>query len=166
MNFFNGKVFEPTTVEFCIDVNANVTQVCPVVYDIEADRFIWIDKSIALEGRCLNPRNEKSMETVDLMIRRFCKNTNPTPSVGDLFAAYAAVNNNLVDDPTKADIIVTMNKDDYADMELKEGVDIISAFDIDRISAEFMGGNLELPEVDISSESIESDINEFEDIEY
>jgi len=162
---FNGEIFEPSTVEFCIDLNSNTKQTIPVVYDIEADKFIWIDKSVNINRGLINPDNNESMETVGLMIKRFCQNTNPTPSVGDLFAAYAATGGQLVTNPTEADIIIAMNKDDYADMELKENVDIISAFDMDRISAEFMGGNKELPEVEVVTESVESD-HDVDDIEH
>lgn len=168
---FDGKIFEPTTVEFCIDVNTNATQSVPVIYDIEAERFIWIDKPIDRFRAGLHVRTNESLETMVPVMKRFGPNTNPTPSVGDLFAAYAAVSGTLVTNPADADIIIAFNKDSYADMTLKDNVDIISVFDMDRISAEFMCPANLLPDINqtaVVTNECQYDFcnEEFTDIEY
>ena len=156
---FNGEVFEPTTVECCIDLNTNATQTVPVIYDIEADCFIWIDKPIEAHG-IINPHNSKTLETIDFIIKRFSPSMNPTPSVADLFMAYAAANNGtIVDSPEQADLIIAFDKDDCAEVPIKDGARVLSSFEMDVISAEFMSAK-DAPEIPVETTIESSEFDE------
>jgi len=162
---FNGRIYEPSTVDMYIDLNSNSKQTIPVIYDIEADKYIWIDKSITGVYGIINPENEKTIETLDLMIKRYAPASNPTPSVSDLFMAYAmATNSNLVSNISEADIVVSMNKDSIDTSLLKENAVVYSAFEMDEISARFMASDVNLLRSEvITTEDIELDsIDELE----
>lgn len=46
----SGEIFEPSTVEMCMDVNAESTVAIPVIFDCKERKFIWCDMNLGIEN--------------------------------------------------------------------------------------------------------------------
>lgn len=159
-NNFNGQLFEPATVETLIDLNSAATTDIPLIYDVDRDEFIWVDKPLERERGLQNVANEKYMEATAALIHRYTNNY--TPSLGDLVASYLYAGKAVeVDDPSQADVIFTLNPAEYTEnkeLQLKSDVHIVAASDFDYIASELMAaGSPEQNESDRVPEQNESD---------
>ena len=135
-----GEIYEPKTVDICIDLNSNTTQTVPVIYNLETDQIYWLDKPYNVKGNVLrNAASEQSRAAIASMINRL--ETSVTPTVMDLFSAHINYREDLeyTDSIETADIVVCVRPEDVAG-KTKSDAQIISALDIDKISAEWMRG--------------------------
>ena len=133
-----GEIYEPKTVDICIDLNSNTTQTVPVIYNLETDQIYWLDKPYNVKGNVLrNAASEQSRAAIASMINRL--ETSVTPTVMDLFSAHINCREDLeyADSIETADIVVCVRSEDVAG-KTKSDAQIISALDIDKISAEWM----------------------------
>ena len=136
-NAFNGQIFEPSTVETIIDLNSAATTTIPLIYDVEKDAFIWVDKPLEHAYGLQNTANVEYMDATKALIHRYCNNY--TPSLMDLMTAYIAAGKAVeVADPKEADTIFTLYPDHYMDLQLNKNTQIISASDVDYIASELM----------------------------
>lgn len=152
-NKFNGQIFEPSTVETLIDLNSEATATVPLIYDVEKDEFIWVDKPLEQARGIQNIANVAYMNATAALIHRYTNNY--TPSLGDLVASYVyAGKAEEVSDPAVADVIFTMKPDMYTEnkeLPLKPDVKIVSASDFDYIASELMATNEKEQEAEIDS---------------
>lgn len=132
-----GEIFEPSTVKYKIDLTQNATNTTPVIYDVVKNRLIWIDKSL---GASLTfPTTEGTVGASSAITYKATHNL--TNNMYELMKCQAEARaTEIVTDITKADTVFVSKRIDAKALGLKEDVVVISAHDLDRINAEFMGG--------------------------
>lgn len=149
-NEFNGQIFEPSTVEALIDLNSESTATVPLIYDVEKDEFIWVDKPLERERGLQNIANVAYMNATEALIHRYTNNY--TPSLGDLVAAYVyAGKATEVSEPTEADMIFTMKPELYTEnkeMPLQPDAKVVSTNDFDYIASELMAAGKKEPDIE------------------
>ena len=149
-NEFNGQIFEPSTVEALIDLNSESTATVPLIYDVEKDEFIWVDKPLERERGLQNIANVAYMNATEALIHRYTNNY--TPSLGDLVAAYVyAGKATEVSEPTEADMIFTMKPELYTEnneMPLQPDAKVVSTNDFDYIASELMAAGKKEPDLE------------------
>lgn len=155
-NDFNGEIFEPSTVESLIDLNSSSTTMIPVIYDVEKDEFIWIDKPLSHAYGIQNIENKVYQDARKALIHRYTNNYSP--SFGDLIGSYLYAGKAVeVTDPSEADMIFTAHPDKYIatdnrSLPLKEDARIVSAYDIDFVASELMAEKELTPESSVVSD--------------
>lgn len=149
-NEFNGQIFEPSTVEALIDLNSESTATVPLIYDVEKDEFIWVDKPLEHEKGLQNIANVAYMNATEALIHRYTNNY--TPSLGDLVAAYVCAGKATeVFEPTEADMIFTMKPELYTEnkeLPLQPDAKVVSTNDFDYIASELMAAGKKEPDIE------------------
>lgn len=134
---FNGQIYEPSTVECCVDINTKSTQTIPAIYDLEQDRFIWLDQPIrTFDEEIQNIYHSEFREQMKLLIEY--QNQRCSGDLYQLFAFHALNRGELVNDIKDADIIFTKKDLDRAELGISEEVEIVSAHDYSKIVSEFL----------------------------
>ena len=97
-----GKVIEPSEFQGNIAIGGKARINTPVIYDVEKNRFTWIDESRSLEG-IANVENGVAMTAIQAAIER--AEQNVTPTIKELVECYAlnGEKNEIVDSPLEAD---------------------------------------------------------------
>lgn len=138
---FLGKVFEPSQLENCITLNSDGTTTVPLVYDVEADKVIWLDMTLNNSNLHMlrNTENPLIMGSVMAEIER--AQNNPYPSIKDVVECYAMHNGELTDNIQEADTVFTRENVDAEKLGIKEEARVITGFDLDILSKEFSGND-------------------------
>ena len=134
---FNGEIYEPSTVESCVDINTKATQTIPAVYDIVTGQMIWLDQPIRdLSDQLKNTQNTEFREQMKLMIEY--QDHSPRGNLYELFALHAQARGELVTDIHDADIIFSRKELDKDALGIAEETEVISTNDYSRIVSEFL----------------------------
>lgn len=140
---FCGEPFEISQIEDPIRLDSNSTLEVPFIYDVDEDKYYWVDTNINIYG-IRNVQNIESISTA--MCEIYNIKHNNYPDMKQLFDAYARNNGTIVDNIEDADTIFLSKPQDAQKLHLKEDATIISAYDLDTISKEFCGVRGKLPE--------------------
>lgn len=143
----SGEIFEPTTVNMIMDINAEGTVAIPVIFDCVERKFIWCDMNLGIESSKYGGNNlESNLSGVNAVCYAMT-HLNKT-NLYDLAMINAIARGNIVNDRNKADIIfsndttvpfeVIVEKDAETGEEKnviknKPNVPIITAFDTDYV---------------------------------
>ena len=137
---FMGEVFEPSQLENCITLNSDGTTTVPMYYDVDEDRFHWLDMTIT-QGNAMPRYSDNPFVMTQVMSEIEIAQNNPYPDMKSLFECYAMHNGELVDDITQADTVFVRNNVDREKLGIQETARVITAFDLDIISKEFSGND-------------------------
>lgn len=121
----SGEIFEPSTVQNRIDVNAESTTCVPVIFDCIDRQFIWCDMTYDILNNISNTIENGSNKVIEIVkaiidIGR--------PNLYDLIVLNTCARGNLVFDPKMADIIFSNDKHIIED---NDDVRIVTAYDTD-----------------------------------
>ncbi len=158
---FLGKDYEPSAVETKIELNTKARAITTVMYDVEKDRFIWIEKELnnsrtqyhALSGVAAQLYNYTQLER---------------PQLYDLIKLHAESRGEIVDTPEEADIVFREER-----LDLPENIKVISPYDAEVFVSEFLDGEYReenIPERLRETEEIEepnnilSEISDFDEV--
>lgn len=148
----SGEIFEPTTVNMIMDVNAEGVTAIPVIFDCVERKFIWCDMNLGIER---NHHGGINLESNISGVTATCYAMTHLnkPNIYDLAMLNAMARGTVVTDRNEADIIfsndttvpfeIVVEKDETTGEEkrvVKDKVDvpIITSFDTDY----FMGNLL------------------------
>lgn len=148
----SGEIFEPTTVNMVMDVNAEGVTAIPVIFDCVERKFIWCDMNLGIER---NHHGGINLESNISGVTATCYAMTHLnkPNIYDLAMLNAMARGTVVTDRNEADIIfsndttvpfeIVIEKDETTGEEkrvVKDKVDvpIITSFDTDY----FMGNLL------------------------
>lgn len=148
----SGEVFEPSTVDMSIDVNANSSTAIPVIFDCETREFIWTDLSLGLTN-CWNGgiNLESNIDNVTAACYAMCNLSKP--NLYSLINFNATSRGRIVTNRNEADIIfsndltvptevVEVENEKTGEKKLvereKSDVKIITAFDLDYIVGQLL----------------------------
>lgn len=148
----SGEIFEPTTVEMVMDVNAEGKTAIPVIFDCVERKFIWCDMNLGIDSYHRGGINlESNLSGVTATC--YAMTHLNKPNLYDLAMLNAMARGTVVTDRNEADLIfsndktipfeIVVEKDETTGEEkrvVKDKVDvpIISCFDTDY----FMGNLL------------------------
>ena len=143
----SGEIFEPTTVNMVMDVNAEGTVAIPVVFDCVERKFIWCDMNLGIENSYYGGNNlESNLSGVTATC--YAMTHLNKPNIYDLATLNAIARGTIVDSRNEADIIfsndtaipfeIVVEKDEKTGEEKrvvkdKLNIPIITAFDADYI---------------------------------
>lgn len=121
----SGEIFEPSTVQDRIDVNAESTTCVPVIFDCINREFIWCDMTYDILANISNTIENGSNKVIEIVkaiidIGR--------PNLYDLIVLNACARGNLVSDPKTADIIFS---NDQHIIEDNDDARFVTAYDTD-----------------------------------
>ena len=121
----SGEIFEPSTVQDRIDVNAESTTCVPVIFDCINREFIWCDMTYNILTNISNTIENGSNKVIEIVkaiidIGR--------PNLYDLIVLNACARGNLVSDPKTADIIFS---NDQHIIEDNDSARFVTAYDTD-----------------------------------
>ena len=148
----SGEIFEPTTVNMVMDVNAEGVTAIPVIFDCVERKFIWCDMNLAIESSHCGGNNLESNLT-GVTATCYAMTHLNKPNIYDLAMLNAMARGTVVTDRNEADIIfsndttvpfeIVVEKDETTGEDkrvVKDKVDvpIITSFDTDY----FMGNLL------------------------
>lgn len=148
----SGEIFEPTTVNMVMDVNAEGVTAIPVIFDCVERKFIWCDMNLGIERSHYGGINLESNLT-GVTATCYAMTHLNKPNIYDLAMLNAMARGTVVTDRNEADIIfsndttvpfeIIVEKDETTGEEkrvVKDKVDvpIITSFDTDY----FMGNLL------------------------
>lgn len=152
---FNGEVIELSTIEDPIKLNAPTNSEMPMIYDVDKDKYTWLDSKDIFKG-IFNVDNDVQVLTTQAKIYQL--DHNFIPNMYDLFTVYAQSNGQIVDDITKADTVFLSKDQDLAELNLKENAKVIFAKELDTVSAEYCAKQKILDDLNIER-TLESDID-------
>lgn len=143
----SGEIFEPTTVDMVMDVNAEGTVAIPVIFDCVERKFIWCDMNLGIESRRYGGNNiESNLSGVNATC--YAMTHLNKPNLYDLVMLNALARGTVVASRNEADIIfsndttvpyeIVVEKDETTGEEKrvvkdKPNVPIITAFDTDYV---------------------------------
>lgn len=148
----SGEIFEPTTVNMVMDVNAEGVTAIPVIFDCVERKFIWCDMNLGIERSHHGGINLES-NISGVTATCYAMTHLNKPNIYDLAMLNAMARGTVVTDRNEADIIfsndttvpfeIVIEKDETTGEEKrvvkdKVGVPIITSFDTDY----FMGNLL------------------------
>lgn len=148
----SGEIFEPTTVNMVMDVNAEGVTAIPVIFDCVERKFIWCDMNLGIERSHHGGINLES-NISGVTATCYAMTHLNKPNIYDLAMLNAMARGTVVTDRNEADIIfsndttvpfeIVVEKDETTGEEkrvVKDKVDvpIITSFDTDY----FMGNLL------------------------
>jgi hypothetical protein len=134
---FNGQVFEPSTVECCVDINTHARQTIPAVYDVENETFLWMDEPIrGIDNDLTNAANPGFQEQLRLMMDYDSQGIRG--SLAQLFSLHAMSRGEITEDIAEADTVFLLKDADPAALPVKEGAEVVTLRDFSRITSEFL----------------------------
>ena len=139
---FNGEIYEPSTVNACIDLNTNSTQSMVVIFDLENDRFVWLDKSLTTERAGLDNYNSHLASAIEAVLHEIEQDYRP--NMQQLFYMHVHgrdANTALTNDITEAQTVFVSKPIDAIEHNLKEDAKVITAYDLSIIQDVFMNHN-------------------------
>lgn len=141
----SGEIFEPTTVNMVMDVNAEGVTAIPVIFDCVERKFIWCDMNLGIERSHHGGINLES-NISGVTATCYAMTHLNKPNIYDLAMLNAMARGTVVDSRNEADIIfsndttipfeIVVEKDEQTGEEKrvvkdKPEVPIITAFDLD-----------------------------------
>lgn len=150
----SGEIFEPSTVDMSIDVNAEGVTAIPVIFDCKTKEFIWCDMNLAMSQNrysCWGNNLESNMRGVTAVC--YAMTHLSKPNLYSLIAFNAMTRGMMVDNRNDADIIfsndttppveiVEVEDEKTSKVKLvervKSDVQIITAYDTDYIMGQLL----------------------------
>ena len=141
----SGEIFEPTTVNMVMDVNAEGVTAIPVIFDCVERKFIWCDMNLGIERSHHGGINLES-NISGVTATCYAMTHLNKPNIYDLAMLNAIARGTVVDSRNEADIIfsndttipfeIVVEKDEQTGEEKrvvkdKPEVPIITAYDLD-----------------------------------
>lgn len=139
----DGEIFEPSTVETAIKLQANDTTSVPVLFDCVERRFIWMDMNLDIYGAryyaCPN-NAATNFNRVKSICEAFADIAKP--NMYSLIALNAEARGKIVSDMGKADIIFKPDKspvfrENPGEEEATE-IPVITPYDVDYFMGELL----------------------------
>lgn len=144
-NMDSGEIFEPSTVDMAIDLNAQSTQEIPVVFDLKTREFVWCD--LSGNGNCGFRGNSIECNLKGTITSCYAAVNLRKPSLYDAIVLNAVARGEIVEDRNEADIIFSndtsdvfityTNEDGEEVTEVKE-VPKYTAYDLDYYMAQML----------------------------
>ena len=165
---FKGEIINPTEIATSYRLTQDARATVPLLYDLKEDKYIWIDKDIAI-GRISSAVDDISRNKASIVL--YEAKHNDYPSIGEMAERYVKANGGeIVKDIKEADIVFSFGNIDTEELGLKEGVEVISSFELDKLSAEFSNAvdTTEKDETDhdmVDDESDDADYDEYDDVD-
>lgn len=118
-----GEIFEPSTVKNKLDITSNSKQLLVTVFDIEKKEYIWADSPVSLNNVYYPNNVDNSKASISYTLQGLVEMKKA--NMYDLMEMHVKARGNLVNDKTKADVVISLN----------EG---ITPFDAEVIASQFM----------------------------
>lgn len=150
----SGEIFEPSTVDMSIDVNAEGVTAIPVIFDCKTKEFIWCDMNLAMSQNrysCWGNNLESNMRGVTAVC--YAMTHLSKPNLYSLIAFNAMARGMMVDNRNDADIIFSNDTTPPVEIvevedektgkvklveRVKSDVQIITAYDTDYIMGQLL----------------------------
>lgn len=131
---FKGELINPTEVNTSYRLTQDTRATVPLIYDVKDDKYTWVDKDISVRG-ISTAVDKVSRDKTSIVL--YESKHNDYPSIGELAERYVKANGGeIVKDMKDADLIFSFGNIDQEGLGLKEGVEIISSLELDKISSE------------------------------
>lgn len=143
----SGEVFEPSTVDMCIDVTAEGVTAIPVIFDCQTREFIWCDMNLAMNqnrSHYFGNNLESNLHGVTAVC--YAMTHLSKPNLYSLIRLNAMARGRIVTDRNEADIIFSNDTTPPVEVvevedektgkkklveQIKSDVQIITAYDTD-----------------------------------
>lgn len=150
----SGEIFEPSTVDMSIDVNAEGVTAIPVIFDCKTKEFIWCDMNLAMSQNrysCWGNNLESNLRGVTAVC--YAMTHLSKPNLYSLIAFNAMARGMMVDNRNDADIIFSNDTTPPVEIvevedektgkvklveRVKSDVQIITAYDTDYIMSQLL----------------------------
>lgn len=150
----SGEIFEPSTVDMSIDVNAEGVTAIPVIFDCKTKEFIWCDMNLAMSQNrysCWGNNLESNMRGVTAVC--YAMTHLSKPNLYSLIVFNAMARGMMVDNRNDADIIFSNDTTPPVEIvevedektgkvklveRVKSDVQIITAYDTDYIMGQLL----------------------------
>lgn len=150
----SGEIFEPSTVDMSIDVNAEGVTAIPVIFDCKTKEFIWCDMNLAMSQNrysCWGNNLESNLRGVTAVC--YAMTHLSKPNLYSLIAFNAMARGMMVDNRNDADIIFSNDTTPPVEIvevedektgkvklveRVKSDVQIITAYDTDYIMGQLL----------------------------
>lgn len=150
----SGEIFEPSTVDMSIDVNAEGVTAIPVIFDCKTKEFIWCDMNLAMSQNrysCWGNNLESNMRGVTAVC--YAMTHLSKPNLYSLIAFNTMARGMMVDNRNDADIIFSNDTTPPVEIvevedektgkvklveRVKSDVQIITAYDTDYIMGQLL----------------------------
>lgn len=150
----SGEIFEPSTVDMSIDVNAEGVTAIPVIFDCKTKEFIWCDMNLAMSQNrysCWGNNLESNLRGVTAVC--YAMTHLSKPNLYSLIAFNAMARGMMVDNRNNADIIFSNDTTPPVEIvevedektgkvklveRVKSDVQIITAYDTDYIMGQLL----------------------------
>lgn len=150
----SGEIFEPSTVDISIDVNAEGVTAIPVIFDCKTKEFIWCDMNLAMSQNrysCWGNNLESNLRGVTAVC--YAMTHLSKPNLYSLIAFNAMARGMMVDNRNDADIIFSNDTTPPVEIvevedektgkvklveRVKSDVQIITAYDTDYIMGQLL----------------------------
>lgn len=130
----SGEIYEPSTVKQRFDVSSNSAIAIPLIIDLELDCWQWTDLTLT---RYPNTYNNVVGNLSNISLMGYAMQLLRKVSLYQLFAWHAQARGQLVDIPEQADMLF-LSDNAQAAKYVTQGKQTVTAFDIDKINAEFL----------------------------
>lgn len=147
------KLFDITKVEKAIDLNTESRRAIPVLFDIENNKMIWMDRnpremadfSIKNLNAIIGGNNNLTYTSSD-MVEAYRAIHTTTPNLYSLFQIHAITRGEIVDDPKEADTLFTVER--VGKEEYPNGKEFVCAYDNDEIVGDLISDELSTKDID------------------
>lgn len=130
---FKGEIINPTEVVTSYRLTQDTRATVPLLYDLKEDKYIWVDKDISVRNISF-ALDKESMRKTGVVL--YEARHNDYPSIGEIAERYVKANGGeIVTDIKDADLVFSFGNIDTEELGLKDGVEVISSFELDKISA-------------------------------
>ena len=143
------QLFDIKKVEKCIELNTNGDRSIPVLFDIENNKMIWMDRSPRSMANFsiknlnqLNGGNNAITYMDSNFVEMYRAINTTTPDLHTLFELHALSRGELVEDIKEADTIFTverLNKEDYPNAK-----ELVCSYDNDLIVGDLIPSELSI----------------------
>lgn len=130
----SGEIYEPSTVKQRFDVSSNSTIAIPFIIDLELDCWQWTDLTLT---RYPNTYNNVIGNLSNISLMGYAMQMLRKVSLYQLIEWHSQARGELVEEPQLADILFVSDKP-QGTLYLDQGKQVITAFDIDKINADFL----------------------------
>lgn len=142
----SGEIFEPRTVEMCMNVSSDSKVSIPVIFDCKEKRFVWLDMCLSIDSLASSRGNNIENNFSQVQAICYAMMHLNKPNLHDLIALNAVARGTLTDNRNEADIIFSNDTTKPIECVMVEGSEhqlemvnrekdtpIITAFDMDYI---------------------------------
>ena len=110
------ELINPKAVNMSMDVRSDSVQCVPMIYDVDNDQMIWIDRSTGSEGPYTS--NANSINFLTALMYKI--DTSHPMYMSEVIALNAEARGNIVDSPDKADVVISDFEPAYDDVKEEE----------------------------------------------